>query len=72
MPESPTQFFNLCKSIVWSTVSNAALRSSSISIEILSVKTYVVYIFNKGGLGAVKGSKSGLEDVVAKRFFFTF
>ena len=33
VPESPTQLSNLSKSIVWSTVLNAALRSSSISIE---------------------------------------
>ena len=44
-------------------MSNAALRYSSISIEI-SVKTDVVY-FHKGGLGAVKGSKSWLEGVIA-------
>ena len=51
----------------WSAVFNAALRSSSISIEILPVcvKTDVVYNFNKGGPGAVKGSKSGLEGVIA-------
>ena len=41
----------------WSTVSNAALRSSS--------KTDVVYNFNKGGLSAVQGSKSWLEGVIA-------
>ena len=67
MPESPTQFSNLSRSNVWSTVSNAALRSSNISIEVLPecVKTDVVYNFNKGGLSAVQGSKSWLEGVIA-------
>ncbi len=35
IPESPTQFFSLCRSMLWSTVSNATLRSSSTSTDIL-------------------------------------
>ena len=35
VPESPTQVSNLSKSIVWSTVLNAALRFSSIHIQML-------------------------------------
>ncbi len=35
IPESPTQFSGLSRSMLWLTVSNAALRSSSTSTDIL-------------------------------------
>ncbi len=35
--ESPTQFSSLCRSMLWPTVSNAPLRSSSTSTDILPV-----------------------------------